>query len=487
MRMLLVLFAAAALSASSAAQVLFQDAFESNAQGWTHDTEWQIAATLPWSTSTPQMGNPDPTFDGFHTVGGGVAGTAVGTLIQNTVHPARYLTSPPINAQGAAALTLEFDRFLNLDLAPFTTATVEVFNGTNWIVLFQNGTFIFEADAAWQRVAFDVSAHANAAFRVRFGLAVAAGAFTCGGWNIDNLVVRSGARPTAINEMFVSNANGWTLGNEWQIGAAAASSGQFTGNPDLGYDGFGTPGGGIAGIVIGGNAQTAVHGYEYLTSPAIDAAAAPVVTFAFQRHLNSDYAPYMDNTIDVFDGTNWQNLWTSGGAPGIADTGWNWQSYDLTPYKNAFLRVRFGMRVTSTAVYPVSSWNVDNVRLGAFPASATAWGAAYPLQPILQSTPPVLGTYWTLTSTGGYSGSTALLVVGPPIPAIPIQGSSSYLAVDPQLLMQVNTGSFGIFNVGAQLPASPDFLGLEIALQSVYIGPYGIYASNGLLLRFGAF
>ncbi|XXY46550.1 hypothetical protein WME91_41775 [Sorangium sp. So ce269] len=119
---------------------------------------------------------------------------------------------------------------------------------------------------------------------------------------------------------------------------------------------------GVAGVVLGGNASTAEHGLYYLESPPFDTSgAAGDVSLGFYRWLNSDYAPFMHNTVEVFDGASWVTLWASGASPGINDTSWTLVTHDLTPYKNAATRVRFGFDVTSSGAYTIGSWNIDDV------------------------------------------------------------------------------------------------------------------------------
>lgn len=160
---------------------------------------------------------------------------------------------------------------------------------------------------------------------------------------------------------FKDASKGWTLGPEWQIGSATVSvPGQ--GFPDPGEDHSVTADNGIAGVVIGGNAGTVLHPYYYLESPAFDtsAAAGPVV-LGFYRWLNSDYDPFMHNTVEVFDGATWVQVWVTGGPPGVMDSAWTYESYDLTQYKSASMRVRFGFDITSGGVYTIGSWNIDDV------------------------------------------------------------------------------------------------------------------------------
>ena len=163
-----------------------------------------------------------------------------------------------------------------------------------------------------------------------------------------------------FTETFASNSAGWTLDTDWQIGSATASVGGSFG-PDPSMDHTPTADNGVAGVIIGGITSTTLHPYYYLTSPAVDVSAAPGQVYVeFWRWLNSDYTPFMQNSIDVWNGAAWVNIWMSGPSPAIQDAVWTKFSYDLTAYKNAALKVRFGYTVLSGGVFQVSSWNVDD-------------------------------------------------------------------------------------------------------------------------------
>jgi PKD domain-containing protein len=166
-----------------------------------------------------------------------------------------------------------------------------------------------------------------------------------------------------FSESFADNAQGWTLGPEWQIGAATASSGQVYGNPDPADDHSASLDNGVAGVVIGGNASTGIHDYYYLTSPVVDAEGASSLSLEFWRWLNSDYTPYMQNSVEVFDGTQWVVVWQSAGSPGVQDAAWTQQALDISAYANAALQVRFGFNVGNVGVFTVSSWNLDDVTI----------------------------------------------------------------------------------------------------------------------------
>jgi hypothetical protein len=170
------------------------------------------------------------------------------------------------------------------------------------------------------------------------------------------------AGPTVyFSETFADNSKGWLLGPEWQIGPAMSSSGQTTGNPDPANDHTLTADNGVAGIVIGGNENPQVHPYYWLESPPFNAAVPGPVILTFYRWLNSDYAPYMHNAVEVWDGAMWVNIWTSMGPPPIFDSSWNLVQFDVTAYKGAGMRIRFGYDIGQASVYTVSSWNLDDV------------------------------------------------------------------------------------------------------------------------------
>jgi hypothetical protein len=172
-----------------------------------------------------------------------------------------------------------------------------------------------------------------------------------------------GTGPTIyFQDEFNDNSKGWMLDPEWQIGPTMPSTCQFTGSPDPSVDFPLSMSNGVAGVVLGGCADTSVvHPYRYLTSAPFDTSAATgTVTFGFYRWLNSDFDPYMNNEVDVYDGTMWHTLWTSG-TNTINDSAWTYVSYDVTMYKNAKMQVRFGFTIGNLAVSTVSSWNVDDV------------------------------------------------------------------------------------------------------------------------------
>jgi hypothetical protein len=171
-----------------------------------------------------------------------------------------------------------------------------------------------------------------------------------------------GTGPTIyFQEEFNDNSQGWKLDAEWAIGGTMPSTCQDSGYSDPTTDQPMTSSNGVAGVVLGGcEDNTNTHPYRYLTSPAFDTSVATgSVIFGFYRQLNSDIGPFMTNTVDVFDGTTWHNLWTD--MNGTTDMSWTYVSYDVTAYKNAKMQVRFGFDIEDLGAFSMSSWNVDDV------------------------------------------------------------------------------------------------------------------------------
>lgn len=162
-------------------------------------------------------------------------------------------------------------------------------------------------------------------------------------------------------EPFSSDMTGWTVGPEWAIGPAAASACSNKGNADPAADHTATADNGVAGVAIGGCAQKGLHGLYYLESPPINVDVPGSVWLDFQRWLNSDYKPYMRNTIEVWTGGEWKLVWQSGGPPAIQDAAWTRVTHDLTAHKSAAMKVRFGFEVQNTQGFTVAGWNIDDV------------------------------------------------------------------------------------------------------------------------------
>jgi hypothetical protein len=178
---------------------------------------------------------------------------------------------------------------------------------------------------------------------------------TCGGGQQVSQLIH-------FSEDFADNSAGWQLGTEWQIGAATSSTGHNYGGADPETDFSVTMDDGVAGTSLGGNVSTGIHNYHYLTSPVYDTSQTlGAIWLGYRRWLNSDHLPYMQNIVEVYDGTNWVVLWQSGNSPGVQDASWSPQVHELTAYKGAQMRLRFGHKVIKSGAYTVSGWNLDDI------------------------------------------------------------------------------------------------------------------------------
>lgn len=168
-----------------------------------------------------------------------------------------------------------------------------------------------------------------------------------------------------FQDSFANNAQGWTLDTTWSIAEECATPpAPQKGNPDPTSDHTGTPGSGVVGAFVCGNNPTgATTAFRYATSPAFDASGASTLTLGFWRWLNSDEAAYLASTVDVYDGSAWVNVYTNPTGSGnlVTDAAWTYEPYDVTQWKNAAFRVRFGYSIVATGVYEMSAWNVDDV------------------------------------------------------------------------------------------------------------------------------
>jgi hypothetical protein len=160
---------------------------------------------------------------------------------------------------------------------------------------------------------------------------------------------------------FATATKGWTLGTEWAIGSAKASTGGTAGfNQDPANDNTPTADNGVAGVVIGGHTTTALHAFYWATTPVINSAVTGSVSLSYFRWLNSDYLPFMESRIEVFNGSAWSTIYTNGSTE-VTDAAWTPITIDLTAFKNPNMQLRWGVQVTAGGAFTVSSWNIDDV------------------------------------------------------------------------------------------------------------------------------
>lgn len=347
------------------AQRHFMETFDDNSAGWTLGTDWEIGVSAPSGFGGGNC-NGDPNGDATATPGGGVAGTVLGGNMATNASAGDVfaLTSPEINVGTRSDLSLEFSRWLNTDNAAYMDNRVEVWNGSCWVRVATYGTpFQQPADSNWQHIAIDVSAHANPNFRVRFSTEIVQDGFydDCSGWNIDNVRLQGNG---GFRENFDAPVIGWLSSGDFEFGQAVGTTPftHFGIGEDPGYDSNGVAGGGVAGVVLGGNAAGVVTSKKFLRSPKFDSTGMTWPTLSFDRWLSSDYLPYMECKVEVWNGSAWIALFDYGSTTSnVVDTSWVNSIADLTPYSNSDLQVQFTYEIFSNSAIDHAGWNIDNV------------------------------------------------------------------------------------------------------------------------------
>jgi len=172
-----------------------------------------------------------------------------------------------------------------------------------------------------------------------------------------------------LSEDFSDNSRGWQLGAEWSIAPATAGTGQQQGQPDPANDHTPSADDGIAGVNIGGNYTAPPHDFYYMTSPVINlSGASGTVNLTYWRWLNCDWSPFTTHLVEVFNGTSWVTVWSNASVGNnlIVENTWSRWTHDVTAYKNAQFRVRFGYRTDKQGAFlawVMSGWNIDDLTL----------------------------------------------------------------------------------------------------------------------------
>jgi hypothetical protein len=170
-----------------AVTVYFNETFADNSAGWTLGNSWAIGPTV-MSAPTGSCGLGDPALDQSPTADNGVAGTVLGGNISQAVAGPFYLTSPVVDTSAVPTLYLEYWRWLHSDYPNYMIDTVEVYDGSSWVGVWQNPSGQVVNDVAWTKMSHEITAYKNAQMQVRFSIRVGSGgAYLCAGWNVDDV------------------------------------------------------------------------------------------------------------------------------------------------------------------------------------------------------------------------------------------------------------------------------------------------------------
>ncbi|HBY99900.1 MAG TPA: hypothetical protein DEO84_01140, partial [candidate division Zixibacteria bacterium] len=137
---------------------------------------------------------PDPSTDHSPTTDNKVLGvdltSGTGGDYSASLGSTYYVTSPVYNCSGKYGVVLSFWRWLGVEQNSYDHAYFQVYSGSSWITLFENGGTTID-ESAWSQFSYDVSAYANnnASFQIRFGIGTTDGSWQYCGWNIDDLMI----------------------------------------------------------------------------------------------------------------------------------------------------------------------------------------------------------------------------------------------------------------------------------------------------------
>jgi len=176
-------------------QVVFSFNMDSD-PGWTIEGDWAWGQP---QGGGGQYGNNDPTtgFTGANVMGYNLAGDYANSL------PERHLTTTAIDCSNLEAVTLKFQRWLNVEQPTYDHAYLRVStDGINYTTLWENGAVI--EDSAWSQRSFDISAIADgeATVFLRWTQGTTDGSWQYSGWNIDDVEI------WALQQGLVSDTSG---------------------------------------------------------------------------------------------------------------------------------------------------------------------------------------------------------------------------------------------------------------------------------------
>lgn len=168
--------------------------------------------------------------------------------------------------------------------------------------------------------------------------------------------------PVPVIVFDLNDDPGWSVQGQWAFGQPTGQGGAEFGNPD---PDSGFTGDNVYGVNLDGDYSIAIGGPYYATTNALDCSNMTQVWLHFRRWLNSDYQPYVLQTVDVSnDGENWTEIWTNGSVE-TADSIWSEQILDISSLADnqATVYVRWGHQVATSGAWAYSGWNIDDIEI----------------------------------------------------------------------------------------------------------------------------
>lgn len=161
---------------------------------------------------------------------------------------------------------------------------------------------------------------------------------------------------------------GWTLDagkdstHKWQWGInIGAGTGQYK-DPTTSHSGSTNN---LIGYNLGGNYATSMTATEYATTGVIDCTNYSNITLNFWRVLQIQGSTLAKASVDVFDGTQWINVWKNPTSNMLSSTAvWFNQILTLPSSLNgkSNVKIRWGIGTVSASTgYP--GWSIDDVQI----------------------------------------------------------------------------------------------------------------------------
>ncbi|MGE0090470.1 MAG: hypothetical protein AB7S50_13445 [Bacteroidales bacterium] len=199
--------------------VIFTDDFETD-KGWVLTGEFERG--IPFGLGG-EHGNSDPNsaVSGTNVLGVDLTGigTYPGDYEINLADRAYTATSPVINCSAYSHVSINFQRWLNVEQDAYDNAYIEVSNngGAVWNVVWENVNTTI-TDNAWSLNTIDISAIAanQASVQVRFSMGTTDGSWQYSGWNIDDFEVVS------VLNYQTRAAGNWNDNATWQVSSGGA-------------------------------------------------------------------------------------------------------------------------------------------------------------------------------------------------------------------------------------------------------------------------
>ena len=326
--------------------------------GWTLDPGWE------WGAATASVGcggtTQDPAFD--TTSEGNILGYEIGGCYTNSMTATVYATSPVLDFTGYIDVTLGFDRWLGVESATYDHASIEVYDGTTWNMVW-NHTGASLADSAWNTQIYDISQYAdnNANVQIRFGMGPTDSSVAYCGWNIDGLGF-SADMPGYIDG-YVTSDSGANPVIGATVSIASAGKTAITQGPD-----------GYYSIAIGAGTydmEVSADGYNEATATGVVVSVGSTTTQNFDLTYPEIAVSPMAHSVTLVQPDTTTRTVT------INNTGTG--PLDFSIGFSNFAEAKGGKALWDTlAVYPIETLLADNMMLGCEYLNGSLWftGAA---------------------------------------------------------------------------------------------------------------